>query len=101
MGYDEDLFWTLTPRRFIQYEKAFHQRQKADFEINSELMIYCAWVSGVVSSSSKTIKIEDLLPNMKPKPIDNEEALISQFKLLNAGLNTISLEEWESENLNQ
>ena len=68
-GYSEELFWTLTFRRFKVYREAASKKQKGE----RDLLIMNAWYTAMLSRQEKIDPLDKYLPDTKKVDLTEDE----------------------------
>ena len=68
-GYSEELFWTLTFRRFKVYREDASKKQKGERDI----LIMNAWYTAMLSSQEKIDPLDKYLPDVKKVDLTEDE----------------------------
>ena len=68
-GYSEELFWTLTFRRFKVYREAASKKQKGE----RDLLIMNAWYTAMLSRQEKIDPLDKYLPDAKKVDLTEDE----------------------------
>ena len=85
LGVDYDLFWRLTPKRFLPFIKAYEDKEKREIEKNN----YLFWINGIyVSHAVANVLAENTKYPDKPFPLfenkDIEESKAEEAELFDA-----------------